>query len=386
MTMILSESDAIYAADKFINYFSNMDRIDEYLRNVKIERVLNRSPLSQFYEEEDTHGMFTSFDMHPEDMDIACYEAVDLKKTSGRVSGIRSLREFNEKLQITTSHAIEDSVPGKSLKWMVVEKNTNTIIGFCRFGSPTINSKPRNEWLGQTPDLTIFNRHAIMGFIIVPTQPFGYNYLGGKLLAMLCCTHEVRELLNKKYDANICHFETTSLYGSTKSASQYDGLKPIMRYKGLTESNFTPLLHDHIFKDLNKWFIERNNGETLVRADASSRKLKTQQRMIAVIQKSLQGNVKLNQFKDAIATAKGLTEKKRTYFSDYGFANVREVLLGEETQLVENPQNFDKFYMEAVIEKWKKMSTKRYEKLKSEGNLRTELEVWTKDMDIDIIR
>ena len=33
---MLSESDAIYAADKFINYFSNMDRIDEYLRNVKI--------------------------------------------------------------------------------------------------------------------------------------------------------------------------------------------------------------------------------------------------------------------------------------------------------------------------------------------------------------
>jgi len=383
--MILCESDAVYAADKFVNYFSNMDRIDEYLRNVKIERVLNRSPLSRFYEEEDTHGMFTAYDMHPEDMDIACYEAVDLKKTSGRVSNIRSLKEFNEKLQITTSHAIEDSVPGKSLKWMIVEKNTNTIIGFCRFGSPTINSKPRNEWLGQTPDLTIFNRHAIMGFIIVPTQPFGYNYLGGNLLAMLCCTHEVRELLNKKYDANICHFETTSLYGSTKSASQYDGLKPIMRYKGLTDSNFTPLLHDHIFKDLNKWFIERNNGETLVKADASSRKLKTQQRMIAINKKNLPSQ-KVVEFQTAIANATALTEKKRTYFSDYGFANVREMLRGEDTQLVENPQNFDKFYMESVIEKWKKMSAKRYEKLKSDGNLRTELEVWTKDMEIDIIR
>jgi len=383
--MILSEIDAVYAADKFINYFSNMDRIDEYLRNVKIERVLNRSPLSQFYEEEDTHGMFTAFDMHPEDMDIACYEAVDLKKTSGKVSGIRSLKEFNEKLQITTSHAIEDSVPGKSLKWMVVEKNTNTILGFCRFGSPTINSRPRNEWLGQTPDLGIFNRHAIMGFIIVPTQPFGYNYLGGKLLAMLCCTHEVREILNNKYDANICHFETTSLYGSTKSASQYDGLKPIMRYKGLTDSNFTPLLHDHIFKDLNRWFIERNNGESLVKADASSRKLKTQQRMIAIIKKSLPSQ-KVAEFTTAIANATALTEKKRTYFSDYGFANVREVLRGEETQLVENPQNFEKFYMEAVVDKWKKMASKRYSKLKSEGNLRTELEVWTKDMDIDIIR
>ena len=76
--MILSESDAIYAADKFINYFSNMDRIDEYLRNVKIERVLNRSPLSQFYEEEDTHGMFTSYDMHPEDMDIVCLSLIHI--------------------------------------------------------------------------------------------------------------------------------------------------------------------------------------------------------------------------------------------------------------------------------------------------------------------
>ena len=383
--MILTESDAVYAADKFINYFSNMDRIDEYLRNVKIERVLNRSPLSQFYEEEDTHGMFTAFDMHPEEMDIVCYEAKDLKKVSGRVSGIRSVKEFNEKLQITTSHAIEDSVPGKSLKWMVVEKKTNTILGFCRFGSPTINSRPRNQWLGTTPDLNIFNRHAIMGFIIVPTQPFGYNYLGGKLLAMLCCTHEVREILNSKYDANICHFETTSLYGSTKSASQYDGLKPIMRYKGLTDSNFTPLLHDHIFKDLNQWFIERNGGESLVKADASSRKLKTQQKMIATIKKSLPSE-KVQEFVDAIAGATALTEKKRTYFSDYGFANTREVLLGEDTELVENPQNYEKFYMENVVAKWKKMASKRYNKLKTEGNLRTELEVWTKDMDIDIIR
>ena len=31
-------------------------------------------------------------------------------------------------------------------------------------------------------------------------------------------------------------------------------------------------------------------------------------------------------------------------------------------------------------------ATKRYNKLKECGSLRTELEVWTKDMDIDIIR
>lgn len=159
-----------------------------------------------------------------------------------------------------------------------------------------------------------------------------------------------------------------------------------LRYKGLTQSDFTPLLHDHIFKDLNKWFVARNDNQLLVKEDASSRKLKTQQRMISIIQKSLNGNEKLVQFKDAIASAKSLTEQKRTYFSDYGFANSREVIRGDEDVLVENPINFDKFYMENLIKWWKNKASKRYDSLKSEGNLRTELEVWSKDMDIDIIR
>lgn len=374
--MMLELDDAIYAADQFIDYFSNMGRIDEYLRNVKLDRMSQMPTYIPGFGPED--DMFDAFDMHPEDMNFKVYSAGE--------KGSFTNEYFNERLQITTSHSIEDSIPGKSLKWVVVETNTKKCVGFIRFGSPTINSKPRNEWLGTTPELSRFNRHSIMGFIIVPTQPFGYNYLGGKLLALLCCSHEARLQLNKKYNADICLFETTSLYGSTKSSSQYDGLKPYLRYKGLTQSDFTPLLHDHIFKDLNKWFIERNNNQLLVKEDASSRKLKTQQRMISVIQKSLNGNAKLNQFKDAIATAKNLTEKKRTYFSDYGFANSREVIRGDEETLIENPINFDKFYMENLITWWKNKASKRYESLKSEGTLRTELEVWSKDMDIDIIR
>ena len=373
--MQLCETDAEYAAGKFIDYFSNKGRIDEYLRNVKLDRISQQTPsLPGFGPEDD---MFSDFDMHPQDMNFKVYAAGEKDSFSNEF--------FNERLQITTSHAIESSVPGKSLKWIVQETNSKKIVGFCRFGSPTINSKPRNEWLGHVPELTRFNRHAIMGFIIVPTQPFGFNYLGGKLLALMCCSHAAREKLNSKYDADICLFETTSLYGSTKSSSQYDGLKPYLRYKGLTQSDFTPLLHDNVFKDLNKWFITRNNDQTLVKEDASSRKLKTQQRMIAVIQKSLQGE-KLEDFKAAIANAKSLTEKKRTYFSDYGFSNSREVIRGDTNKLIENPINYEKFYMENLIKWWKNKASKRYDSLKSEGKLRTELEVWSKDMDIDIIR
>ncbi len=373
--MILSEEDAIYAANKFIDYFSNIGRIDEYLRNVKLDRM-NQMPSSilGIGPEDD---MFDSFDIHPQDMNFKVYPAGD--------KGGFTNEYFNERLQITTSHAIEDSIPGKSLKWIVQETNTKKIVGFCRFGSPTINSKPRNEWLGQTPELSRFNRHVIMGFIIVPTQPFGFNYLGGKLLALLCCSHEARETLNKKYGSDICSFETTSLYGSTKSSSQYDGLKPYMRYKGLTQSDFTPLLHDKIFQELNKWFIARNNNKSLVKEDASSRKLKTQQRMISIIKNNLPSQ-KLIEFQNAILNAKNLTEQKRFYISDYGFENSREVILGQQDVLIPG-QNYEKFHFDNLVNWWKKKASNRYETLKSDGRLRTELETWNKNPEnIDIIR
>jgi len=374
--MELSPSDAIYAADKFIDYFSNTGRIDEYLRTVKMDRIADQPvALPGFGPEDD---LFTDFDMHPDDMDIKIYKA-------GDVGGF-SNEYFNERLEVTTSHAIESSIPGKSLKWIVKETNTDKTIGFVRFGSPTINSKPRNDWLGHVPELSRFNRHAIMGFIIVPTQPFGFNYLGGKLLAMLCCSHLAREQLNEKYDSDICLFETTSLYGSTKSSSQYDGLKPYMRYKGLTVSNFTPLLHDNIFKDLNKWFTIRNNDKCLVKEDASSRKLKIQTKMISIIKKSLEDETKIMDFNEAIIAAKNLTEQKRFYMSNYGFKNSREVILGEQEDLIK-AENYDRFSVDQIISWWRKKAARRYESLQNLGRLRTKLETWNTNPDeIDIIR
>jgi len=86
-----------------------------------------------------------------------------------------------------------------------------------------------------------------------------------------------------------------------------------------------------------------------------------------------------------LKNAFGLTQRKRSYTSDYGYGNVREVLLGEQDKLVKG-QNWDKFYLDNIISWWKKKAGKRYEKLKSEGRFRTEVELWTEDQDIQIIR
>ena len=224
-----------------------------------------------------------------------------------------------------------------------------------------------------------------MGFAIVPSQPFGYNYLGGKLLALLCVSHFAREEVSKVFEKDIALFETTSLYGSTTSASQYDGLKPFIRYKGLTDSKFLPLLHNEAFHRLHDRFTILNNNTPLTDNKASSKKMKRQTKMISIIKNSLKDKEKLKEFNDVISNAFTLTQRKRFYTSDYGYGNIREVIAGEDEKLVRGP-NWDKFHLDNIISWWKRKATKRDEKLHSDNRFRDKVELWTEDDDIQIIR
>ena len=378
MTMTISvvdESKAEWAADKFIDYFQNFSSIEDYLRYAKSQAVSSMAVIPGISDKD----AFLNEDIHPQDMDF------EVKFVGDRFQDSISQDIYIKYLTATSSHVIEHNIPGRELRWMVYEKNTKKIIGFIRFGSPTINSKPRNIWLGKAPDLSRFNRHAVMGFAIVPSQPFGFNYLGGKLLALMCVSHYAREQVSKVFEKDIALFETTSLYGSTTSASQYDGLKPFIRYKGLTDSKFLPLLHREKFHELHNAFTEWNDNQPLTENRASSKKMKRQTKMISIIRNSLQDKDKLNKFNSVIQMAFSLTQQKRAYISDYGYANVREVINGEQDELVRG-QNWDKFYLENIIAWWKKKAGKRYDKLKAEGRFRNNVELWTEDEDIQIIR
>ena len=370
---------AIWAADEFINYFENFSSIEDYLRYAKKEVIGKINNFSSIDPDYSLKSEFFNEDIHPEEMDF------EIKFVGERFQNGLPQEYYVNLLTATSSAVIEKNIPGRELRWIVFEKNTKKIIGFIRFGSPTINSKPRNLWLGKAPDLSLFNRHACMGFAIVPSQPFGYNFLGGKLLALMCVSHYARETLNEVFEKEIAFFETTSLYGSTTSASQYDGLKPFIRYKGLTDSKFLPLLHNTAFHRLHDEFTKWNNNEPLTENRASSKKMKRQTKMISIIRNSLDDEDKLKKFNEVIEMAFNLTQRKRSYSSDYGYGNVREVLLGEQDTLVPG-QNWDKFYLENIISWWKKKAGKRYEKLKKEDRFRDKVELWTEDDDIQIIR
>ena len=371
--MNLTKEQAQYCSNVFSNYFDHFNGIEDYIRDQKLNSLSTRSPvLPGMGPEED---LFSDFTMHPNDMN---FELVEMPQESWDVY-----------LNMISSHSNMTSIPGRCLRLAILEKNTNKWVGFIRLGSPVINMKPRNEMLGgvftqSEVSAKSFNNTSIMGFVIVPSQPFGYNYLGGKLLAAICCSHWVREKLNKKYDMNTCLFETTSLYGSSKSSSQYDGMKPLLKFKGLTDSNFLPMMHGKPYEDL-KSYVEGLVGE-IVPADASSRKLKISNRIISLTKVALKGTPEGEKFQTTISRALNFTEKKRYYASNYGFSNFADVVMGKTDKLLPDKENYDKFHLENVIDWWKRKASNRYETLKSEGRIRTDIEVWTGDKDIDIIR
>jgi len=376
--MILSKEDSAFAAMKMIKYFRDFHRIDDYFRARKIERVKNIPVGLPGMSIED--DLFQNFDMHPEDMNFQV--------------AVVPTEVFDTLLEKTASFSPDEN-PGKTLKVVIKETTTNTIVGFIRYGSPLINSKPRNDYLGNMPDLDIFNKRAIMGFNIVPTQPFGFNCLGGKLLAAICCSHATRRMLNKKYDTEFCLFETTSLYGNIKGMSMYDGMRPYLRYKGDTQSKFLLTLGDEIYPELRKWFAEKNGGEDLIPARTSegkitaSRKLKIQSKMVQIIKSSLKEHdtKAYNMFVSAMESATGVTTQKRFYMSEYGYSNTKDVLLGK-TETLNKADNYDRFELENITKWWKKLATKRYNNIVADGRIRKELEVWNQDSmnKIDIIR
>ena len=371
--MKLNKEQAVHCANVFSNYFDKFERIDDYIRDQKLNSLSDRPfTLPGMGPEED---LFSDFSIHPNDMQ---FELVELPQDTWDIY-----------LNMISSHSNMTSIPGRCLRLAFWEKTTKKWVGFIRLGSPVINMKPRNEMLGgvftQTKEAAqAFNKTSIMGFVIVPAQPFGYNYLGGKLLAAICCSHWVREKLNEKYDMNTCLFETTSLYGSSKSSSQYDGMKPYLRFKGLTDSDFLPMMHGKPYEDL-KNYVESIVGE-IVPADASSRKLKISNKIISMTKVALKGTEEGAKFAQTISNALSLTERKRYYASNYGFSNFADVVMGKTDKLIPDKENYDKFHLENIIDWWKKKASNRYDTLKEEGRIRTDIEVWTGDKDIDIIR
>jgi len=119
---------------------------------------------------------------------------------------------------------------GRNLFYTVKDGVTGKYLGVICISSDFLDLTPRDTAIGWSRDVktqqSMIN-HTAIGSTIVPLQPLGYSYMGGKLLALLCLADTVQKDWKERYGDTLVGVTTTSLYGKTKAngLSQYDGLE-----------------------------------------------------------------------------------------------------------------------------------------------------------------
>lgn len=118
---------------------------------------------------------------------------------------------------------------GRNLNFFVKDAKSGKYLGVICISSDFLDLTPRDSVIGWPRELKTQGgmiNHTAIGSTIVPFQPLGYNYVGGKLLALLCLSDTVQDLWKKVYGDTLVGVTTTSLYGKTKAngLSQYDNL------------------------------------------------------------------------------------------------------------------------------------------------------------------
>ena len=362
MEIKITEEQTYEMVEMLEEFYTSLNNITDYYLHKKLER------LGQKEYTDITDHIFNDYTMNPMDMDITLEEIDEGTFT-------------NFTTQIAT-FPIEPQI-GRRMTFGLKENNTNKYLGFIRIASPVSSIAPRNEYFGGKLPLTKVNKHFYNGQTIVPVQPFGYNYLGGKLVALACISNEVKDLFNKKYNSDVCVFETTSLYGDDKQVSMYDGLKPYIKYKGLTQSKNTLNPTDEIYftiRDICRSLYGREewNGRVVV-PKGTSPKTREYNEVLKIMKTHLQhyNEGKLKEFNDMMKEYSITKQRKRYYMSSFGYDNVIEHILNDEP--LHRP-NGDKYDFNNLVDYWKKKSYNRWTKLQEQNRLETEQQIYTIDL------
>ena len=267
-----------------------------------------------------------------------------------------SLTERWNCLRTMTHSQKNSSNIGRNLHYIVRDKVTGKYLGVICITGDFIDLTPRDEYIGweriYKTNSGKLNNSAI-GSSILPTQPLGFNYTGGKLMALLCCADEIQRQWEENYGDKLVGMTTTSLYGKTKTGglSQYDRLKhwKKMGYsKGSLSFEMTKdterAMLDYAEENYNeRYFLlyvaKRESGQTLKR-DHRNR-----------MRQFMYSRLKIPKELQKSAHQRGI------YYSTF-YNNTREFLRGEieEDQLV---KQFDGS-VEALTQLWKeKYAAKR---------------------------
>jgi len=254
--------------------------------------------------------------------------------------------------------------PGRNVKMYIKDRMSGKLLGLVSLGSDVTSLGVRDKYIGWTKENKFQDgrlNHTTIASTIVCTQPLGYNFLGGKLVACMCTSPVVRDHWKEKYGQELIAVGTTSLYGIH---SQYNG---IPHYKTLGESagKVATKPDDSVYDVWHNWLKENQSDEyarhTTQKDGIAGPVSGVKQRILSMIFKEL--GIKQTHYMHGF--------KRGVYFAmmyDNGNEFLRNEIDESELKMKTKFQEGDDYTMRW----WKKKAIKRYEKLHDEGRIKPE--------------
>ena len=258
-----------------------------------------------------------------------------------------------------------DQTPGRFLKFLVTDGNKDNprYIGAISVSSDVIAISDRDTYLGWTSDNKIRDKklaHSAIGSCIMSTQPIGYNFLGGKLVAAMITTNTVRELWKQLYNQTLVGMTTTSLYGSY---SMYNSLKWWHKC-GSSAGKIAIKPDEDIYKVWHEWVkdncSEKYDAAMTQREGVSGPVTGAKSRVLSMIFSKC--GIKQSNYQHGY--------ERGVYYSCF-YENTKDYLQNKISDNKLIMKDLHKRDVQAVCEWWKPKAIERYKKLKSESNLKT---------------
>ncbi|HHD1574266.1 TPA: Druantia anti-phage system protein DruA [Enterococcus faecium] len=151
---------------------------------------------------------------------------------------------------------------GRRIKLIIRDSGlpTNPIIGIAALGSPIMQISSRDNYIGWTNSQKRLKLNSTMDIYILGAMPPYNDLLGGKLIAYILTSNEIRKIFTEKYSQEqlACMF-TTSLYGrsSLYNRINYENKKlynSVGYTKGIGTSHISSETFElmvHLLKDMN---------------------------------------------------------------------------------------------------------------------------------------
>jgi hypothetical protein len=265
--------------------------------------------------------------------------------------------------------------PGRNVKIFVKDRKSGKLLGMASLASDVTSMGVRDNYIGWTKEDKFRKgklNHTTIASTIVCTQPLGYNFLGGKLVAMMTTVPEVREYWKKTYGQTLIGVGTTSLYGIH---SQYNG---IPHFKTLGESagkiaikpddKFYDPWHQWLKENRSEWYQTAITNER-IRNGASMGTGEGASGPVSGIKQKILGQI----FKECGMRMSDYHHGfKRGVYLAMIYENGNDFLCDriDESQL-KPKQKFEEG-VDYISKWWKKHAISRYTKLHSEGRLKPE--------------